>query len=45
MQLFRHRSFICAVIDMQDNWYSVEFIFKMAKRRAEWAFFKKLEIL
>jgi len=31
----RYRSFICAVIDRQDNWCSVEFIFKTAKRRAD----------
>jgi len=32
---------------MQDNWcfVVVEFIFKMAKRCADLAFFKKLEIL
>jgi len=39
-------SFICAVIDMQDvNWCYVEFIFNMAKIRADLAFFKKLETL
>ena len=35
LQLFRHRSFICTMIDRQDNWCSVEFIFKMAKRRGD----------
>jgi len=36
-QLFPHRSLICALIDMQDNWCYAEFIFKMAKRRADLA--------
>jgi len=35
IQLFRDRSYICAVIDWLDNWCSVEFIFKKAKRRAD----------
>jgi len=35
IQLLRHRSFVCAIIDRQDNWYSVEIIFKMAKRCAD----------
>jgi len=35
IQLFRHISFVCAVIDRQDNWCSVEFICKMAKRRGD----------
>jgi len=34
IQLFRHRLFICAIVDRQDNWCYVEFIFKMAKRHA-----------
>jgi len=33
-KLFRHRSFICAITDRQDNWCSVEFNFKMTKGRA-----------
>jgi len=32
-KLFRHRLFVCAVIDVQDNWCYVEIIFKMVKRK------------
>ena len=45
IQLLRNRSCICAVVDRQDNWCCVEFIFKMAKRRADVALPEKLEIL
>ena len=44
IQLFRHKSYICAVIGRQDNWCLVECIFKMAKRRADVALSKKLDI-
>jgi len=35
IQLFHHRLFICAIIDRQGKWCSVEFIFIMAKRCAD----------